>query len=109
MSKHAENPPASVRSKVLGAPTQVSVAKYEFTRPRYSEKAGRERARLEILALWPDWAQKNLAGRVAKDNDAHAFLRFVRKSHPELFNFKGGLSPYESAFFWVLGAGFVAY
>lgn len=72
-------------------------------------KMDQESARLAIVAAWSSWAEINLAGRKAKDNDGHEFLRAVRSAHPELFTFKCSLSPHEIAFSWLLGAGFVAY
>jgi hypothetical protein len=71
-------------------------------------KINKETARLAIVAAWPSWADKNLSGRIAKDNDAHAFLRSIRLEHPELFTFRSSRSPHEIAFYWLLDAGFVA-
>lgn len=58
-------------------------------------------ARESILAAWPAWAEKNLAGRAAKDNDIHMFLCAVRADHPEFFTFRSRVTPYETAFFWL--------
>jgi hypothetical protein len=68
-----------------------------------------EIARLAILAAWPGWAAQHLADRVAKDNDAHAFLRSLRMEQPELFTFRCSLSPHEVAFSWLLKDRCIAY
>jgi hypothetical protein len=71
-------------------------------------KIDKETARLAIVAAWPSWADKNVVGRIARDNDAHAFLRSIRSEHPELFTFRTNRSAHEIAFYWLLDAGFVA-
>lgn len=73
------------------------------------KKINKDVARLAIVAAWPDWANLNLAGRAARDNDAHAFLRSVRAQRPELFTFKTLQTPHETAFFWLHDAGFFSY
>lgn len=103
------------------APTAApSVAKKQATLPvsRF-RTAGRTRgpvhridqeiARRAILAAWPGWAAQHLADRVAKDNDAHAFLRSLRMEQPELFAFRCSLSPHEVAFSWLLKDRRIAY
>ena len=89
----------AIQSKQEGAPRPAP-------RPK---KVDKENARAAIVAAWPSWADRNLSGRTARDNDAHAFLRSIRLEHPELFTFRTSRSPHEAAFFWLLDAGFVAY
>lgn len=79
-------------------------------RPRATaHKIDQDAARLAILAAWPSWAAQSLSGRTAKDNDAHAFLRALRREHPEFFTFRCSLSPHEIAFSWLLKGGCIAY
>jgi hypothetical protein len=78
-------------------------------KPTPPRKIDKENSRVAILAAWPNWADRNVSGRIAKDNDVHAFLRSIRSEHPEFFTFRTARSPHETAFFWLLDAGFVAH
>lgn len=66
-------------------------------------------AKTAILAEWPQWAAVNVIDRTPKDNDGHLFLRALRTEHPEFFSFRSRTSAHETAFFWLLEAGFIAY
>ena len=69
----------------------------------------RNDAKAAILAQWPQWAATHVIDRAPKDNDGHLFLRAVRTKHPECFAFRSKTSAHETAFFWLLEAGFIAY
>jgi len=75
---------------------------------RTERKIDKEAARHAVVAAWPSWADVNVIGRKARDNDAHAFLRSLRSEHPELFTFRTNRSAHEIAFFWLMDAGFIA-
>lgn len=66
-------------------------------------------AKTAILAEWPQWAADHVIDRAPRDNDGHLFLRTIRTAHPEFFSFRSKTSPHETAFFWLLEAGFIAY
>lgn len=74
-----------------------------------SPSVARNEAKNAILAEWPRWAESHLSGRKPTDNDGHLFLRTVRTEHPEFFSFRSKTSAHETAFFWLLEAGFIAY
>lgn len=69
----------------------------------------RNDAKTAILAQWPQWASVHVIDRKPKDNDGHLFLRAMRTEHPEFFSFRSRTSAHETAFFWLLEAGFIAY
>ena len=63
-------------------------------------------ARQAILTEWKTWVtEHHVEG--ASDAEAHAFLRLVRTNRPELLKFRCKTSPYETAFGWLVEAGFI--
>jgi hypothetical protein len=60
-------------------------------------------AEAALLIAWREWLENTLPKKIG-DGEVHAFLRLVKTERPELLVFPSKITPYETAFRWIVGA-----
>lgn len=60
-------------------------------------------AEVAVLIAWRAWLENTLPKKVG-DGEVHAFLRLIKTERPELLVFPSKITPYETAFRWIVSA-----
>ncbi len=72
-------------------------------RAKPANRRTRAEAEAALLAAWRKWSAANVAADKVSDTDVHAFLRHVKAEEPDLLAFSSKITPYETAFRWIVG------
>jgi hypothetical protein len=105
--EHLDQPfhPTTKRAE-LTAPTPRRRRGRSEVRGRVGESPNRhtqKEAEAAVLIAWREWLKDILPKKVG-DGEVHAFLRFIKTERPDLLHFPSKITPYETAFRWIVGA-----